>query len=106
MAREVHAGTLAIEKELRDKIELLEELRPVWAQGWTSDSVAAQCATSAMTQLWKMLGVNNQTDAVQALKRMRDGLIEIRDTGLYEHDEESLLDEVVSKARVALGELK
>ena len=106
MAREVHAGTLAIEAELNGKIEVLEQFRPLWAQGYTNDSVAAQTLGGALTRLWKMLGVSNQTDAVQALKRMQDGLIDIKETGLYEHDAESLLDEVVSKARVALGELK
>jgi hypothetical protein len=48
----------------------LEELRPVWAQGWSTDSIAAQAAASALSDLWAMLGVKNQTDAVERLKEL------------------------------------
>jgi hypothetical protein len=106
MAREVHAGTLAIEAELNGKIEVLEQFRPLWAQGYTNDSVAAQTLGSALTRLWKMLGVSNQTDAVQALKRMHEGLTEIKNAQVYGHDADTLLDEVVGHAKRALGETK
>ena len=46
---------------------VMETLRPVWAQGWTDDGVAAQASASALAGLWQMLGVNNQTDAVERL---------------------------------------
>lgn len=51
--------------------EALEELRPVWAQGWTGDSQAAQVSSSALAQLWEMLGASNQTQAVEALAELR-----------------------------------
>lgn len=47
-------------------VAALEELRPHWAQGHTSDSVAAQVTTVALGQLWRILGVTNQTEAVPA----------------------------------------
>lgn len=53
---------------LKREIEGLETLRPTWAQGFTDESVAAQVNSSAVGQLWKMLGVDNQTDAVARLK--------------------------------------
>ena len=51
--------------------EALEELRPVWAQGWTDDSQAAQVSSSALAQLWEMLGASNQTQAVEALAKLK-----------------------------------
>lgn len=63
-------------------IEALETLRPHWAQGYTTDSVAAQVTTGATLQLWDMLGVTNQTDAVselQALQNERDRHVPDRD---------------------------
>jgi len=48
-------------------IETLEALRPHWAQGFSDDGIAAQVQTAALSQLWKMLGVDNQTAAVQRL---------------------------------------
>lgn len=53
--------------ELENKIEALEMLRPVWAQGYSSDSVAAQSSTAALAQIWHALGVDNQTDAMARL---------------------------------------
>lgn len=50
--------------------ETLEQLRPFWAQGYTSDSEAAQASANALTELWKLLGVNNQTHAVIALRAL------------------------------------
>ena len=51
--------------------EALEELRPVWAQGWTDDSQAAQGSSNALAQLWEMLGASNQTQAVEALAELK-----------------------------------
>lgn len=62
-------ATLAYEVEqLKRQIEGLESLRPMWAQGYTSDSMAAQASTSALSTLWKMLGVDNQTAACEQLR--------------------------------------
>jgi hypothetical protein len=51
--------------------EALEQLRPVWAQGWTEDSMAAQASSSALSELWEMLGAGNQTQAVSTLAAFR-----------------------------------
>ncbi len=48
----------------------LEALRPHWAQGYTDDSIAAQTATAALADIWELLGVDNQTAAMQALRRL------------------------------------
>ena len=67
---------------LHRQIEALEALRPHWAQGHTTDSVVAQVATGATLQLWDMLGVTNQTDAVvelRALQNERDRHVPDRD---------------------------
>jgi hypothetical protein len=47
-------------------------LRPVWAQGFTSDSQAAQANGNALSELWAELGVQNQTDAMQALYDLQE----------------------------------
>lgn len=46
----------------------LEVLRPVWAQGYTSDSQAAQATANALAEIWQILGVDNQTAAMQRLR--------------------------------------
>ena len=69
--RSVQQGKPDILANLLDEaaahIETLEALRPHWAQGYSDDSVAAQATTAALSQLWKLLGVDNQTAAVQRL---------------------------------------
>jgi len=45
----------------------LESLRPVWAQGYSSDSEAAQASAAALSEIWERLGVHNQTAAMQRL---------------------------------------
>ncbi|NID14342.1 hypothetical protein [Luteibacter yeojuensis] len=72
----------ALETELRTeraehvrtavKLSALEKLRPHWAQGYTSDSVAAQTATAALAQIWDFLGVDNQSSAMDALRRLTE----------------------------------
>jgi len=52
---------------LRARINGLEALRPTWAMGYTSDSVAAQTSTAALQTIWGMLNVNNQTEAMQRI---------------------------------------
>jgi len=56
--------------KLERRISALEQLRPVWAKGYSSDGEAAQITSSALSQLWEMLGVSNQTDAVKKLKSL------------------------------------
>ncbi|NVM42804.1 hypothetical protein HWX16_21050 [Ochrobactrum intermedium] len=49
-------------------ITALEKLRPHWAQGYSSDSIAAQTAVAALSQLWGIIGASNQTEAVEKAK--------------------------------------
>ena len=56
--------------EARETREMLEELRPVWAQGRTSDGEAAQSSANALASLWALLGVTDQTAAVERLKAL------------------------------------
>lgn len=51
-------------QKMRDQIDHLESLRPHWAKGYSSDSVAAQVNLTALMQLWELLGVSDQTAAV------------------------------------------
>lgn len=55
---------------LKAKIDMLEKLRPHWAEGHTKDSVAAQSARVALIQLWDMLGVSGQTAAIYTLGQL------------------------------------
>jgi hypothetical protein len=55
---------------LLSTVNALESLRPHWAQGYSSDSMAAQASTEAMVGMWKILGVNDQTSAVVTLKAL------------------------------------
>lgn len=69
----VGSGTLTALRERDEALErvaALEQLRPHWAKGYTSDSATAQAATAALTELWKLLGVENQTMAVLRLRAM------------------------------------
>ncbi len=53
--------------ELKRRIEGLESLRPVWAQGPTPESVTDQVNAAALASIWNLLGVDNQTEAMQRL---------------------------------------
>lgn len=59
--------------------ETMEQLRPVWAHGWTSDSVAAQSAANALSDLWASLDVKDQTAAVLKLGAWREAMNEFCD---------------------------
>ena len=61
--RAAHIRTVA-------KLETVEALRPHWAQGYSSDGVAAQTMSAALSQLWGLLGVSNQTDAMDTLRKL------------------------------------
>lgn len=49
----------------------LESLRPMWAQGWSSDSAAAQASSAALAEIWELLGVMNQTDAMEQIRKLK-----------------------------------
>lgn len=63
------AALVQAEKSRADAAEeALNVLRPVWAQGHTSDSLAAQAHGSALAEIWHYLDVDNQTDAMAKLR--------------------------------------
>ena len=55
-----------------NRLAAAEALRPQWAMGYSSDSMAAQVATSALAEIWKVLGVTNQTDCINELYKQLD----------------------------------
>lgn len=48
--------------------KLLEQMRPLWAQGFSNDSEAAQAHANALSEIWNTLGVDNQTAAMAKLR--------------------------------------
>lgn len=73
---ESEGNSILLGKDIRDKrideltqeIQGLEALRPHWAKGFSSDSVAAQTQAVALSQIWEALGVKDQTSALMKLK--------------------------------------
>ncbi|AGC35688.1 hypothetical protein ACP46_gp03 [Rhizobium phage RHEph06] len=61
----------AKEIDLAEKVKALEQLRPVWAQGYGTAGVAANATSAALGQLWELLGVTNQTRAIEALNALK-----------------------------------
>jgi hypothetical protein len=64
---------------LQDEIDLItkrltaaEALRPHWAMGYSSDSIAAQMNAAALSQIWNLLDVQNQTDCINELYKLLD----------------------------------
>jgi hypothetical protein len=86
-------------EELRN--DALEQLRPVWAQGWTKDSMAAQASGNALSQLWKMLGVQDQTQAADRIEELEAKLAEA-----LECNEEFSMDNKYLKKRAEVAEAK
>lgn len=59
---------LRMNQTLVDKVAVLEALRPHWAQGYTDDGIAAQTMSAALSDIWQLLGVDNQTAAMVKLR--------------------------------------
>lgn len=57
-------------REALAAIEGLEAMRPHWAKGYSSDGIAAQVTCAALNQIWSLLGVDNQTAAMQRLREL------------------------------------
>lgn len=55
---------------LQQRVEVLEAARPHWAMGYSSDSIAAQSTAAALSEIWRELGVSNQTQAMQRLREI------------------------------------
>lgn len=70
MIAECDLRVAAAERRVKELDGVLEQLRPVWAQGWTSDSMAAQASASALSALWKALGVTDQTAAMARMRQL------------------------------------
>lgn len=67
------AASDALETEnarLRRSEAALEQLRPVWAQGYSSDSSAAQSTAAALSFFWLHLSAENQTQAVEKFRSL------------------------------------
>lgn len=81
-AKELLEATAALVASANARAEnaqsAMDTLRPVWAQGWSTDSEAAQSSAAALAQLWVELGAENQTDAMEILR----GLLHLRDAGI------------------------
>lgn len=52
--------------EFRTSVKVLEDMRPAW-------TLDAHITIAALTQLWRMLGVTNQTAAVHKLNLLLEG---------------------------------
>lgn len=46
----------------------------VYEHGYTAENITMQVTNAACMQLWDMLGAENQTDAVQRLREMKERL--------------------------------
>lgn len=77
-------------KDLQDKIKRLEVLRPHWAKGYSSDSVATQTYLTALEQLYALLGVTNQTQAVVKINCLLQVLELIREEAANTTQEKAL----------------
>lgn len=62
-----------------ERMRALEALRPLWAMGHTSDSIAAQTSAAALSQIWAALGVSNQTAAMDVLRALKAENARLRD---------------------------
>lgn len=54
--------------KLKQEKEYSESMRPHWAQGYSSDSMAAQASTSALSEVWDLIGVKDQTACMEKLR--------------------------------------
>lgn len=55
-----------------EDVKRLEQLRPIWAQGFSSDSIAAQTSFSALNEIWGKLRANDQTSAIKRLDEWKE----------------------------------
>lgn len=72
---EVLASTDALVVSLENQVvtaeATLEALRPVWAQGHTEDGRAAQAYANALSEIWLLVGAQNQTQAMARFRHLR-----------------------------------
>ncbi len=59
------ARTIAL--DIRDG---MEALRPVWAEGYTDDSLAAQGLGNVVSDYWTLLGVADHTAGMAKIKEL------------------------------------
>ncbi len=65
------AAVLALLDEnerMREQLSAANAMRPHWAQGYTSDGIAAQVNAAALSQVWRAIGANNQTECMEKLR--------------------------------------
>lgn len=68
LMKEANAAIEEAERRALQAEATLEALRPVRAHGFSSDSVAAQSLGNAVSEMWGILGVSNQTAAMERLR--------------------------------------
>jgi len=54
-------------KEKEREIVALNSLRPIWAQGFSDDSTAAQVYSAGLAQIYSSLSVTTQTEAMKQI---------------------------------------
>lgn len=65
--QETVRGIVSQNNRLRELMDVADRMRPHWAQGYSSDSHAAQVTCAALSEVWDMLGVKNQTECMAKL---------------------------------------
>lgn len=64
--------SLKDEKEkLEAQVKDLVAMRPQWAQGYSTDSIAAQSKAIALQQVWDALKVSSQTMCMAQIKHLQ-----------------------------------
>jgi predicted HNH restriction endonuclease len=56
--------------EKQKTIDVLEQLRPVWAFGHSDAAVKEQICSTALSAIWKELGVTDQTACMEKLRQL------------------------------------
>lgn len=91
--------------DLEESLAVERSMRPQWAKGYSSDSVAAQVTSSALHQIWDLLGVKDQTQAVSKLTKQQALLDECEDA-LEFCSGTSYITDAREVAETALAKLK
>jgi len=66
-----YGDILAENVRLKQSLKVTEDMRPQWAQGFTSDSVAAQVTSAALRDIWDLMEVTNQTDCMRRIRILK-----------------------------------
>mgnify|MGYP001585190004 FL=1 len=95
---------LARENRLKAHVDVLESKRPHWAKGFSSDSIAAQVQTSALSQVWKLLYVDDQTACMGKLQGLKDELLQKSNLLIEATDHANTLQQRLAAAEKLLND--